>query len=173
MENEIQLSIIDTVQMMSDLVAVISAINKQKFGNQFPYKAVVSIAEGGVPFGKFIESKLWAPKHLQIAIQFRDENRNIMKRPKTKGIINVLKIGTPILLVDDIVDSGTTIEHFKKASGYTLGKEFDLATLHWCEELSPNLTPTFYHSVKSKEDWIVYPWERSLGFDEVWEFVLL
>jgi hypoxanthine phosphoribosyltransferase len=173
MENEIELSLTDTVQMMSELVNVISDTNKQKRGHQFPYKAVVSIAEGGVSLGKYIESKLWAPNHSQIRIQYRDEDCNIMPRPRTKGIKEVLKLGTPILLVDDIVDSGITIDYFQKSSGYKMNEDFDLATLHWCKELSPNLVPTFYHSIKSQKDWIVYPWERSLGFDEVWEFVLL
>ena len=173
MENEIQLSLADTVEMMSDLATEIYNVNLNKSDVGFPYKAVVSIANGGVPFGKYIESKLWAPKHLQIVIRFRDEDRKIMKRPRTKGISEVLKIGTPILLVDDIVDSGTTIEHFQQASGYVLGNEFDLATLHWCKELSPDLEPTFFDSIKSQNDWIVYPWERSLGFDEVWELALL
>ena len=173
MENEIQLSLIDTVEMMDRVSTEIYRVNMDKCGDGFPYKAVVSIAEGGVPFGKFVESKLWAQKHLRITIQFRDENRNIMKRPKTKGITGVLKMGTPILLVDDIIDSGTTIEHFQKASGYMLGNEFDLATLHWCKELSPNIEPTFFHSLKKQNDWIVYPWERPLGFDEVWELALL
>jgi len=155
----------DTVNFMDEIV---SEIRRKDTGH---YKHIVAIQNGGIPFGKYLESHLWLDLK-PVKIQFRCKNHEFRKNP-------IVEMGDPsewcrpFLLVDDIVDSGKTVDYFENNFGFTKGCDFDVATLHWCKELSPNHEPTYYADIKSKSDWIVYPWERSVDFDEWWELALL
>lgn len=56
-----------------------------------------------------------------------------------------------VLMVDDICDSGRTLEKLKHEVGvYTV-------TLH--HKQSAVYEPSFWYSLVQEEDWIVYPWE--------------
>lgn len=68
-------------------------------------------------------------------------------------------IHTPFLLVDDIVDSGETLDLFRELTLVDKPK-FWVATLHWCEENSPCHKPDYFVETKKKSEWIVYPWEK-------------
>jgi hypoxanthine phosphoribosyltransferase len=52
------------------------------------------------------------------------------------------------LVVDDIADTGFTLLPYRHNK---------IVTLHWVKESL--ITPLVYFKEKSKEDWIVYPWE--------------
>ena len=67
-------------------------------------------------------------------------------------ITDVEKINFDTLIVDDISDNGTQLEPFYK--------DYCIVTLHSTEwTLSP---PNFHAMLKlDKDDWIVYPWEKS------------
>jgi hypoxanthine phosphoribosyltransferase len=56
-----------------------------------------------------------------------------------------------ILVVDDICDSGKTLQYFHPY--------YTTATLHYKPEVS-SITPHIYCESVTKDEWIVYPWER-------------
>lgn len=56
-----------------------------------------------------------------------------------------------ILVVDDICDSGKTLQYVQPY--------YTTATLHYKPEVS-SILPDIYSESISKNDWIVYPWER-------------
>lgn len=172
MPNKIILSPRETVEAMIGVMREIKAYVALEHNHTVPYSAIVSIANGGVPFGLFLDTHLRL-KNYNITIQCRDGSNNIKNTPTIRGMNKISKLKTPFLLVDDIVDSGTTLKHFQNKSGFKFGKDFHVASLFWCEENSPNLQPTFYHSKKYKKDWIVYPWERKITFDEWFELALI
>lgn len=59
-----------------------------------------------------------------------------------------------ILIVDDICDSGKTLEKYKDFEGniYT-------ATIHY--KNSAVYEPHFWYKLASENDWLVYPWETA------------
>jgi hypoxanthine phosphoribosyltransferase len=56
-----------------------------------------------------------------------------------------------VLIVDDICDSGKTLEEYAKYKCYT-------ATIHY--KNSAVVEPNFWYKLASEEEWIVYPWEQ-------------
>ncbi len=62
-----------------------------------------------------------------------------------------------VLLVDDISDTGLTLQLAMEAVGFYMPKELKTATLY----IKPwtNLVPDYYGKVT--ENWIVFPWERN------------
>lgn len=133
--------------MLTNLCAQIIPI-KDKF------EWVVGIERGGLPISQWLSYAL-NKKHTSILIsRYGDETHSSF----IKSRFDTLPIGHPFLLVDDIVDSGGTIDYFKKIFQST---PYWVATLHWCEENSPHLKPDFYVDKKHKSEWIVYPWEEN------------
>jgi len=59
--------------------------------------------------------------------------------------------GTDVLIVDDICDSGVTLNN------YILFK-CPTATIHY--KRSAVVEPTFWYETVKEDEWIVYPWER-------------
>lgn len=65
---------------------------------------------------------------------------------------NIKDIFGNILIVDDICDSGKTLNQFKFENNiYT-------ATLHWKQ--SADYQPHYFWEVAFENEWIVYPWEN-------------
>ena len=57
-----------------------------------------------------------------------------------------------ILIVDDICDTGETLEY------YTKHEYIVTATIH--HKQSAIVKPDFYYSLAPRDKWIVYPWEQ-------------
>jgi len=57
-----------------------------------------------------------------------------------------------VLIVDDICDTGTTLECYTKYDSILT------ATLHYKQ--SAIVKPDFYYSLAPEDKWIVYPWEQ-------------
>ena len=55
-----------------------------------------------------------------------------------------------VLIVDDICDSGKTLQEYK---------EYTTAVLHHKPHTSC-FTPTIYANLHKGDEWIIYPWER-------------
>lgn len=130
------------------------------------YQFVFGIASGGLhvsfPIACFFNNH-----HKDLLISFYDGGIKL-KKPKVSQyhldeFYDYRKHadleGDKFLLVDDIIDSGSTLKWFINNTGLVKGKDFDVATLHWCKENSPDLEPEFYVEIKEKSDWIIYPWE--------------
>lgn len=54
------------------------------------------------------------------------------------------------LIVDDVIDTGKTLEH-RYYEGYKT------ASLYWCKKSS--FKPNIYVNQKLKSQWIIFPWE--------------
>jgi hypoxanthine phosphoribosyltransferase len=126
---------------------------------------VVGIERGGLPISNWL-SYAFGKKHQSILISFSDlPNGQIsLKSLNTWGwskFLNEIQ-NSSILLVDDIVDSGRTVKFFKSIVAESIKTNgIWVASLHWCPENSPECEPDFYVETKKKDEWIVYPWEKS------------
>ena len=76
--------------------------------------------------------------------------------PMAKG-----DIGPTTLIIDDICDSGETLDKLVKdyQTLYAFPFNLNTAVLHYKPHTS-SLTPTFYSKKLYDDDWIVYPWEK-------------
>ena len=76
--------------------------------------------------------------------------------PMVKG-----DIGPDTLIIDDICDSGETLNKFvrKHQTLYSFPFNLKTAVLHYKPHTSC-FEPTFYVKKWDKDDWLVYPWER-------------
>lgn len=61
------------------------------------------------------------------------------------------RIDDRVLIVDDICDSGKTLNHFTQFGCPT-------ATIHY--KRSASIKPMFWAEIANEGEWIVYPWER-------------
>jgi hypoxanthine phosphoribosyltransferase len=70
-------------------------------------------------------------------------------------------IGPDTLIVDDICDSGETLDKFveKYQTLYSFPFNLKTAVLHYKPHTSC-FEPTLYAKKWNKDDWLVYPWEK-------------
>lgn len=132
----------------------------QIFPHKDTFKWVVGIKRGGIPLSTWLAYVL-CKNHAEVAVSLygdRTEKHDVPPRvwfgPHMDRWIH-----TPFLLVDDIVDSGETLDLFRELTARDAPK-FWIATLHWCEENSPYHKPDFFVEKKLKSEWIIYPWEH-------------
>ena len=123
---------------------------------------VLGIKNGGLHLSERIAKHFHKP-HRSVLISFYDTDDKRLDSPRVDDFtlieeLKAKKHGT-FLLVDDIIDSGSTLRWFIKHTGLERDKDFKVATMHWCSENSPDLKPHWYVANKHKTDWIVYPWE--------------
>jgi len=149
---------LDQTKYNNLLLRLLQKIN----GHQDEYEVVLGIKNGGVWVSRRI-ANFFYKTHWDIHISFYDGEQRLTEPFVNENDLLIFKKKwnfTKLLWVDDIVDSGSTLRWFIDKTGLVKGKDFSVATIHWCEENSPNLEPEFFVDKKLKSDWIVYPWEK-------------
>jgi hypoxanthine phosphoribosyltransferase len=150
---KIHLTSQDFSRMATSLCSQIVPIRDQ-------FEWIVGIERGGIPISTWLSYAL-GKKHASVKISLYgddDKKKNIVPYVWFDyHWIEVVK--SSFLLVDDIVDSGETLNLFRDISVLNKARYW-VAALHWCKENSPYNKPDFYVETKKKEDWIVYPWEK-------------
>lgn len=150
--NKIHLTDADFSRMASNLCSQVLRVKDQ-------FQWVVGIERGGLPLSQWLAYALNKP-HSSIKISlYGDSQKKGLPAHAWFGYHWPTVIKAPFLLVDDIVDSGETLDLFRELT-LVDKPTFWLATLHWCEENSPYRKPDFFVEKKAKTDWIVYPWEK-------------
>jgi uncharacterized protein len=120
------------------------------------YDTIICINRGGLVIGRILSDYLNLPLGI-ISAKCYDIGA---KKPQSclinPNISIIKKIGKKILLVDDLIDSGTTMikifNHLKKRFPKS---NIDVAVLYKTKESTFN--PDYF--VEFKKDWIVFPYE--------------
>lgn len=136
--------------MMLKLIAMIEH-------SDFEFDRIVGIAKGGLHVSAPLVSHFQKP-HEEITISYYHSgvDYTYVDQP-------LLDLGdfdpteSKFLLVDDLVDSGATLNRFKKEFNLEQGEDFRMAVLHWNPEGEFGQKPDFYVEEKYYR-WIVYPW---------------
>lgn len=118
---------------------------------------IVGIASGGLNISVPL-SNWFKCKHVGVSIHFYDGDR-LAGKPYFANIPPFPTDVRNLLLVDDILDSGTTIKYFVDQTKLVHGTNFKIATLHWNPNGKFKLKPDYYVDKKKENTWIVYPWE--------------
>lgn len=123
---------------------------------KLPIRKVVGIANGGLNVSYPLANLLEIP-HDSITISFYE---NTTKKSCPKVHFNNMNINemTDILVVDDLLDSGSTIKYFRTSFGLTQGKDFWFACLLWNKNNEHGEVADFYSNEKPPE-WVHFPWE--------------
>jgi len=138
-----------------DFIDSLNKIVEQIENSNWSPNVIISINRGGCVPGIYLSHRLNL-KHKVIDIQLRDSNRS----PDFKLVKQKIKRFDNILLVDDINDSGKTLNTIYDLSNVYLKKIYN-ATLIYNQE-SIIKTDFYGRMIKRSEDknWYIFPWEE-------------
>lgn len=124
---------------------IVSLIDKIKSSGR-QYGCVVGIREGGLNVSIPVARALCLP-HYSVHISFYDRKNAVGGLVSRDDFV----WQKDCLVVDDLIDGGSTIECFKSSFG-----EADVAVLFWHDKC--HVIPEYYVHIKPPA-WIVFPWE--------------
>ncbi len=116
---------------------------------------IIPIARGGLIPGRIHSDLLQTSNIAVIQIEFYIEIAKTLQEPSLKQPLAVSVQNRKILLVDDIADTGKTLQLAKKYLSNQGAGEVVTATLY--TKPQSITTPDFYE--KQTNRWIVFPWD--------------
>lgn len=122
--------------------------------NQIMPEIIVGVSRGGWLPARVLSDLLDVPQLTSIGIEFYSEINQPNQKPIITQPVPLPLHNKRVLLVDDITDSGKSLQLAKTELEKTADKIFTLTLYHkpWsC------LTPDFYYTETSK--WVIFPWE--------------
>jgi len=138
----------DVMRMSLDLATRIAS------DNWFP-DAIVAILRGGYAIAKIVEDALGSPLLGTIEVKFY---RGLGERSERPVITQPLQIDVRdkrVLVVDDVADSGRTLQLVSEIVGLYGAREVKTATLFF--KRRSIVMPDYY--VAETDAWVVFPWE--------------
>jgi len=124
----------------------------QKLVDFSKYKSLAPVAFGGLPLGTKLKNITGLPTRIIFASSYKGHKRDALK-VKT-GDLDKLK--SPVLLVEDLTDSGATLTFI---SNYLTRAKIKHDTLTLFYKEGSMFKPTYFlHTVK-RDRWIYCPWE--------------
>ena len=133
---------------------IANLVRRIKYANYQP-KTIVALARGGLPLGVKLSHLLHLPLMIVSVKSYNEE-----KRQNSTVLLNssyTVPLQSPVLLVDEIADTGHTLE-VVKSHFESLGVEVRVATLSYKQHSC--IRPDWYMSREEDKVWIVYPWEQ-------------
>jgi hypoxanthine phosphoribosyltransferase len=127
---------------------------------------IIGISRGGIIPARLLSDKLCNPNLTTLKIEHWGKPGKITQKARITQKINTNIKNKKILIVDDLTDTGDTLQ---KAITHTktLGAtQIKTATLH--HKTTSNITPDYYGKKLSKWTWIIYPW---MQHEDACEFV--
>jgi len=133
-----------------DFEITIHQIENQINFNQF--KTIIAIAKGGLLLGVKLSNLFNLPLKIVYAYSY------INKKQKELCVeqFNCIKWESPVLLVDDIVDSGITLQDIKDQLEIW-GKKVKTLVLFY--KPKSIIKPDFYFQKVLNNTWVEFPWE--------------
>jgi len=117
---------------------------------------IVAILTGGLIPAKLLSDLLDIKTIRYIEIKFYKGVRVTEMKPLLKGIYIDNLEGKKVLIVDDVVDTGTTLEVVEQIVRFFNPLEVKTATLYvkpWSRKY-----PNYYNIIIDK--WIIFPWDK-------------
>ena len=135
----------DYFQMCRNLAEVISISGVK-------YDTILGIGRGGFLPAEILSRWLDIPMAVVMAKSRSDigESQEVV----LSQIASLVPIGSNILIVDEIIDSGATIKAVKKKLD-AMDRTYDVA----CVYAKPGKEPEFFSRIANEGEWIVFPQE--------------
>jgi hypoxanthine phosphoribosyltransferase len=141
-----------TKQKVDSMVAKLaSRISLDK--NHFDY--IVGIENGGLNVSIPL-SKLLNVPHKSIKISFYNEENKANVTPIVDFHGHKFEKTDRVLVVDDLIDGGHTINYFNK----TVQCKHKIAVLYWNKYGKYNITPDYFIEEKFINTWLEFYWEK-------------
>jgi len=146
-------------QIHRDSRALAWRLDKQGPGTEGDWKAVVAITRGGMAPAMIVSRELDIRTVDTISVKSYDNqtqtSASVLKSPDAE----LMGDGTGILVIDDLVDSGKTLELVR-----ALYPNAHFATVYAKPKGEP-MVDTFITGV-SQDTWIFFPWDMALQYVE-------
>lgn len=132
---------------------------------------IVAIGRGGYVPGRLVSDFLLFDNLTSMKIEHYTRAANMREEARMKFPISVDITGKKVLIVDDVTDTGETLN---LAVGYALSlKPADVRTAVLQHKTCSAFTPDFYAQKIIKWRWIIYPWARYEDFAGFTEKIIL
>jgi hypoxanthine phosphoribosyltransferase len=116
---------------------------------------IVAIAKGGLIPARILTDLLETPELSYIQIEFYTDINQTLQEPTLKQTLTNKVLGKKTLLVDDIADTGRSLEFAQTHLQQQGASQIKTATLY--KKTQSTTTPDFYE--KQTTSWVVFPWE--------------
>ncbi|MCP4646868.1 MAG: phosphoribosyltransferase [bacterium] len=118
---------------------------------------IIAISRGGLIPARLLSDFLNVPVLYTIRISFYSSVGVRREKPEVTQPLSVDIKGKKILIVDDIADSGKSLELAEQYIIPLNPAEIKTATIHY--KPGSIVKPDFF--VSTTEAWVIYPWERA------------
>ncbi len=118
---------------------------------------IIAISRGGLVPARLLSDSLNVPVLYTIRISLYSSVGVRMEKPEVTQPLSVDITGKKILIVDDVSDSGRSLELAEQYIIPLNPAEIKTATIHY--KPGSMFKPDFF--IFTTEAWVVYPWERA------------
>ncbi len=116
---------------------------------------VVGVSRGGLVSARILADLLEAPEFAVIGVEFYADIAESKMEPTLLQPVTMAVTGKRVLLVDDIADSGRSLQLAIRHLQAQGAEEIKTATLYYKPKSA--IKPDFYE--KETSSWVVFPWE--------------
>jgi len=118
---------------------------------------IIGISRGGLVGARLLASKLNVRKIYSIGIEFYEEGKEEGKNPKIYQELPRFIGDETYLIVDDIIQTSTSIKIAEKHSRLKGAKNVYTSVLYVKE--GHGIMPDFFGSMVDNKEWVTFPWE--------------
>ncbi|RJS90255.1 phosphoribosyltransferase [Candidatus Bathyarchaeota archaeon] len=117
---------------------------------------IIGICRGGWPPARVMSDLLGNPKLANISVEFYVDIARTRNKPILTEPVSLSVEGKKVLILDDVADTGKTLELVKNHLINKGVKRIKIATIYY--KPWSIVRPDYYE--KKTRKWIVFPWER-------------
>lgn len=139
----------------NDIWFMIYKLYKKIQKSSFDPEVIIGIARGGYPIARIFCDLFGMKEVAMMGIEFYTGINETKEKPRVLYDVPIDIEKKKVLLVDDVADTGKSLEVAKKHLEKKNIQALKIATLHY--KSHSRIKPDFYY--ERTEDWIVYPWE--------------
>jgi len=120
------------------------------------FDAIVGVSRGGLVPARILSDELENPNIVIVKVEFYTDIYKVRPEPRVVQVPEMELAGKDVLLVDDVADSGRSLECVSKLLKDKSIKSMSIATVFYKPWSS--VVPDFY--VRTTDRWIVFPHEQ-------------
>jgi hypothetical protein len=125
-------------------------------GSGFRPEIIVALGRGGFVPARILCDRLDVKELASVGVEYYSDIEKREREPKILYPLNADVKDRSVLLVDDVADTGRSLQFAVSHIIERGAKEIRVATLH--HKPWSTFQPDFY--VEETEAWVIYPWER-------------
>ncbi|HYA21842.1 MAG TPA: phosphoribosyltransferase [Thermoproteota archaeon] len=120
------------------------------------FDVIVGISRGGLVPARILSDELENPNVVIVRVEYYTDIYKVRPEPRVVQVPDLELAGKDVLLVDDVADSGRSLESVSKLLKHEGAKSLSIATVFY--KPWSLVVPDFY--VRTTDRWIVFPHEQ-------------